>query len=207
VQLEKSWGPPVDTAVNLRGQGLMGLVNLGHPRTPELVAIRLADPEPRARSAAARCAVGWGDATLGRALLLLRIGAGEPDPEVLADCFDGLIRLAAADRVVGALTGEDQRSEAAALALGSARVAEAVPALIDWFSRLSEPSTRKVALVSIGLTRSPAALEFLLDRLRDDRLTARAALDALAVFLPDPAARPRIVDAARKAGLEVTEGP
>lgn len=203
VQWEKGFGPPTDSAANLRGHALMGLVGLGLEGTPERIALCLADKEPRTRSHAARCAVSWGDSVLARALLLLRVTAGEDDPEVLADCFEGLIQAGGADRVVAQLKGGDMRSEAAALALGTARVESAVPAMIRWCDGLYDPSTRKVALVSIGLTRCPAALEYLLGRL----VTAgprggREVLEALGVFLPDPAARGRIVEAARRAGLE-----
>lgn len=203
VQWEKGWGPPTDSAANLRGHALMAMVGLNLEGTPERIALLLADKEPRARSAAARAALAWGDGSLARALLLLRVQAGEEDPEVLADCFEALIGAGATERVLGFLKGGDPVSEAAALALGTARVAEAVGALIRWCDLLYDPGARKVGLLSIGLTRAPAALDHLLDRLaRGGKRGGREALDALAVFLPDPAARARIIEAARLAGLE-----
>ncbi len=203
VQWEKGWGPPTDSAANLRGHALMAMVGLNLDGTPERIGLLLADREPRARSAAARAAVAWGDGALARALLLLRVQAGEQDPEVLADCFEALIQVGGTDRVLGFLKGSGLASESAALALGSARVASAVPAMIRWCEGLIDSGTRKVALVSIGLTRCPEALDYLLNKLvRGGTRAGREALEALAVFLPDPAARVRVVEAARLAGLE-----
>jgi len=38
VQPEKSWGPPVDSAAQLRGICLLGLIRAGHPRQLEVLA-------------------------------------------------------------------------------------------------------------------------------------------------------------------------
>jgi hypothetical protein len=202
VQLEKGWGPPTDTAGGLRGHALMGLVGVEYPDTPLLIADRLADPEPRCRAAAARCALAWGDRALGQALLRLRLRVGERDPDVLAELFAALLALGgspAADFVAGQLVGADVVSESAALALGSARVAGALPPLIAWWKRVDAGGGGRVALVAIGLLRSSPALEFLLARLATGD---EAAMPALEVYLPDPAAAARIRAVAAEAGVD-----
>ncbi|MEQ1566154.1 MAG: hypothetical protein ABMA64_10990 [Myxococcota bacterium] len=204
VQLEKAWGPPVDTAAGLRGKALMALVGLGHPDTPLWIGEMLADPDPRARSAAAQCAAAWGDPVVGQALLRLRVRAGEVDGEVLADLFEAMLALggaAAVDHVARQLVDDGVKSESAALALGSSRSERALPALVRWWTEV--PGARRVALVAIGLLRVPAALEFLLERVATDgRLDALDALKAMAAFVHDPKVVGRIREVARSAGLE-----
>ncbi|MEZ4235593.1 MAG: hypothetical protein R3F59_05395 [Myxococcota bacterium] len=66
-------------------------------------------------------------------------------------------------------------------------------------------AVRRVGLLALGLTCSGEALEFLLAQVRDGGRTGEDALEALAVYLPDPAARARVEAAADEAGLPLPE--
>lgn len=203
VQLEPSWGPPVDTAAALRGHAAMALVATGAPDVPVLLAELLADPLPVCRSAAVHALAAWGDPVLLEALLRLRLRLhgpkGEPEElDVVTDGFEALLGLGGEEArafVLGHLEGA--YAEAAALALGTARVAPALPVLVDWWERTLDPALRRVALVSIGLLRTAEAVDFLLERVRTDAEgPASDAVEALAVVAHDPAVRARIVEAA-----------
>ena len=137
----------------------------------------LADPEPRSRSGAARCAAAWGDKTFGQGLLRLRVRAGERDGEVLADVFEAMVSLGGHDAVgyvARQLVDDGVASESAALALGSSRSEQALPALVAWWTAVPVTSSRRVALVAIGLLRTPAALAFLLERLAPTPVPTRS---------------------------------
>src|SRR4029077_3499249 len=54
VQKEPAWGPPGDTARELRGQCALGLVRARHPGAAVAIATLLADPEAAARTGAAQ---------------------------------------------------------------------------------------------------------------------------------------------------------
>lgn len=205
VQLEPAFGDPVDTAVALRCASLAALGGLSDPSFPGLAAERLADPEPHCRSAAARALEAWGDRDLGQALLRFRIRVGEDDPDVLADCFAAVIALGDEDAVrfvVRELEREGAAlvvAESAALALGSARIEAALPALFRWVDAQPDEGSRKVGFVAIGLVRCEAALAHLLDRLAEAGPRDRAALlDALEVYAHDPAAAERIRQATER---------
>lgn len=206
VQLEPSWGPPVDTATGVRGHAAMALVGTGAPDTPILLAELMVDPIPLCRSAAIQALAAWGDPVLLQALVRLRLRLfsekGEPEePDIAADAFEAVLALGGDDGrewVTSHLEGTGPYAEAAALALGSARAGSALPALVGWWERTLAPDLRRVALVSIGLLRTDEALDFLLERVRHDATRPAAdAIEALGVMAHDPAVRARILDAAR----------
>jgi hypothetical protein len=207
VQLEPAYGGPVDTAVALRGAALMGLVGLSHSSFPLRAAELLGDPEPRCRADAAQCLHAWADPNLGGALIRLRLRAGEGEPEVLESCFAALLALGgdeAVDHVVGWVRSRTSKvaAECAALALGSARVEAALPALADFVAARADAEGRRLGLVAIGLVRTEASLAWLLERLgtgpRGDRALV---LEALAVHAADPRAAERIAAAADQVGV------
>lgn len=206
VQLEPSWGRPVDTATAVRAHAAMALVNTGAPDVPVLLAELLTDELPVCRSAAIQALAAWGDPVLLQALLRLRLRLfskqGEPEePDVAADAFEALLAVDDEDArawVLEHLAAPGPYAEAAALALGAARIASALPALVDWWERTLDAGLRRVALVSMGLLRSDESVDFLLERVRSDAQGPAAdAVEALAVVAHDPALRARIVEAAR----------
>ncbi len=136
VQMEPVWGGSVDTAAELRAICAMGLANTRYPGKLRALVDLLADREWQARAGAVRAlAVAGSEA----ALLLLRFKAlsGDHEPEVIADCFTGLLSAEGADAVPFVASFADSKDKdvkhAAILALGASRRADA----IEWMMSAS----------------------------------------------------------------------
>src|SRR5690606_29599724 len=78
VQLEPTWGRAVDTAVDVRCNCALGLVNSNYRRAIIELTVLLNDPERRARAGAAR-AISCGDPGQAEALLRFKILTGDED--------------------------------------------------------------------------------------------------------------------------------
>jgi len=132
VQREPAFGPPIDTAPELRATSAMALVVTGHPAALTICVGLLVDPEPTARAGGIRGLVASGrpDVALLLRFLALR---GDDEPGVLAEAFAGLLGFGADDTVpfVAERLASDDRdiARAAAMALGDCRRPEAVVAL------------------------------------------------------------------------------
>lgn len=185
VQMEASFGPPVDVAAALRGICAQGLVRTRHPQAlPEVVSL-LVNPQAPARLGAVRAlASNGGDA--GVLVLRLKALVGDPDPEVIAECFSGLL---AADRehsiefVAGYIdAGDVEISEAAILALGASRLPNAIDVLKDKLERTVRGPLRKTLLLALATSRDEGALNFLVSLLDSASVeTASSIVTALAV--------------------------
>lgn len=190
VQPEPVWGGTVDTAAELRGVCVMALVHLRAERALVRAAVLLADPEPRARMAAARAVAASGDRVVGEPLLRLKIAAGDVEAEVLGECFAALLDLVGGEALalVGAyLRNRDAAiAEAAALALGGSRLQGAFAILREADDSLVGGAGRRVRLLGIALLRDPAAWQYLLARICDGaQAEAEDAAAALATFRHD----------------------
>ena len=164
VQMEASFGPPVDAAAQLRGDCALGLVRTRHPDALFEVVRLLADKEPQARIGAAR-ALGLAGET-GELVLLLKTLTGDRELDVLAECFSGLL-ASRTERSVALVAsyldgGDPATVEAAALALGASRTPQAVAALREKWARPAQAPLRKVLLAALAAAREDSALEFLL---------------------------------------------
>jgi hypothetical protein len=186
VQMEGSFGPPVDAAAKLRAISAMALARTRHPYALEEIVSLLVDEWPEARIGAARAlAVNGGPA--GALLLRLKILTGESETDVLAECFSGLL-AAAPERslslIAGFIDSEDIAvAEAALLALGSSRLPEALGLLKARWERTAGGPLRKIVLLAIAMTRSDAALEFLLALLAEcPPAVAKDVIAGLALF-------------------------
>ncbi|MFA6134080.1 MAG: HEAT repeat domain-containing protein [Phycisphaerae bacterium] len=198
VQMEPSYGGPVDTAAKLRGLCALGLARMNHPETMNELARLLADPEPDARIMAARALAYAGDAR-GEPLLRYKAHLGDNDSQVLAECFLALLRLSpqtSLDFVAAYLeSGHADQVEAAAMALGESRMPQALPPLQTAYGRTADGDTGQALLIAIASLRSDSAVDFLLEQLKDARRqTAEAVLAALATFRHDQAIRVRVCD-------------
>jgi HEAT repeat protein len=131
VQREPIWGGSQDTAVELRGVCALALVRADYPDALLELADLLADPEPPARAAAAQAIAYSERADVGLPLLRVKARLGDADPRVTSACFAGLLALAP-DRSLPFVAGF----------LGAAQV-----------------ETREAALLALGESRNPAALE------------------------------------------------
>lgn len=170
VQMEPTWGHPVDTAAELRAVCAMGLAGSTYSyKFRELVHL-LVDSEWTARAGAVRAIAALGSET---ASLLLRFKAlsGDEEPEVLSDCFAGLLAIEGAEAVplIGsfATAPEPQTREAAILALGESRRADAVEWLKQQFGDTVDAAERKCIMLALSTSRTEPAIEFLMDVARN----------------------------------------
>jgi HEAT repeat protein len=207
VQMEGSFGPPVDTAAGLRVASAMGLVRMNHPDAIfELVAL-LVDREADARVGAVR-ALAYSGRLETVALLRLKALGGDESVDVLAECFTALLAISPArsqEFVAKYLdAGDAAVAEAAALALGQSRQPAAIETLKSRWSAGAGESLRPALLMGLALARDESAFEFLFSLVETAvEKVAAEALAALAVYRHDDRIRSRVesLAAARKGKL------
>lgn len=189
IQMEGSFGPPVDVAADLRGICAIGLANSTYPCKLRELTPLLVDPTASARIGAIRAiaAIGSEPAAL---LLRLKTLTGDGEPDVISECFTAIIAAEGAEGVnfvtqrVPALTGEDR--EAAILTLGASRRSDAVAWLIEYFAETVNTELRKSIMLALSTSRTEPAIDFLLDQVRTaGKATAAAAAEALKLHAHD----------------------
>jgi len=186
VQMEGSFGPPVDAAAKLRAISALGLARTRYPHTLDEIVSLLVDDWPHARVGAIRALTSNGGQA-GTLLLKLKLLTGESEPDVLAECFSGLLACAperSLPLVASYIDSEDVAvAEAALLAIGSSRLPEAFELLKEKCRRGVSGPLRRVLLLAIAMLRSDAAIEFLLSLLAESTTQfARDVITALAIF-------------------------
>jgi HEAT repeat protein len=176
MQLEASYGPPVDEAAKLRALSAQGLLRTRYPDAIAEVVPLLVDPEPAARAGAIRAlAVNGGEC----GVLLLRLKVGE--------CFTALLS-GSGEKAVPFVSRyvdseDDAVSEAAILALGESRLPAAYEVLKEKWERTVVASGRKVLLAAIAASRLDGAIAFLISLVESASLqTAGDAMEALSVY-------------------------
>ena len=196
VQREPGFGPPIDTAPELRATSAMALVVIGHPAALTICVNLLVDPEPAARAGAIRglTASGRPDVALLMRLFALR---GDVDPGVLADAFVALLALSSDDAVPFVAerlaSGDRDIARAAAMALGEARRPEAVAALRDHLAREDRPDVRHALILSLATSRDEEAFAVLLELVaRGGAADSKAAAAALGLYAHDGALQQRV---------------
>lgn len=210
VQMEGSFGPPIDAAAPLRGLCAQGLARMGHPDALIECVTLLADSEPAARVGAVRAIA---DAGLTEGALLLRLKALIPDAneQVTAECFASLLRLApgpSLEFVAGFLSSRsDEIAEAAAFALAESHMQAAFPLLRKAWDETAQAERKRALLHAIALLRLDEAVEFLLSRVAEDREPAAAdAIAALSLYGRDEAIRKRVEDIVENRGSAALKG-
>ncbi len=204
VQLEASFGPPVDTAARLRAQCALALVRTRHPDALNEVVALLVDREPQARIGAVR-ALGMLDNDASILLLRLKVLSGDPDPEVIAECFSQLLALAP-DRSVPFVARyvdweDDALAEAAILALGASRQMSAFEILREKYERTVDASLRRTLLLAFAMARLEEATAFLLEVLRTAHpRTAADVISALAAYQSNDRVRQAVEGIVRARG-------
>ena len=186
VQKEASFGPPVDAAAALRGISVQGLLRTPYPQAMEKAVQLLVDPEPPARVGAVR-ALATNGGTTGGLLLRLKVLTGDKEPEVLAECFSGLL---AADPehsldLVASYVDDplETTAEAAIWALGQSRAPAAAAMLKEKWERTPDRSLRKTLISAMAASRLPEAIDFLCSQLKSANLqTANDIIVALAPY-------------------------
>jgi len=202
VQMEASWGPPIDAAAELREVCAMGLANSFYPHKLRELLPLLVDKEWRVRAGAIRAiaVIGTESASL---LLRFKMLSGDKDPEVMSDCFTAILTLKASAglTLVAAFAESNQPEvrEAAILAIGASRRADAIEWLISEFAKTADPSGRKCILLSLSTSRVELAIQFLLKLIREGSPSASVlAADALSIHARDEQLR-GLVEVARVA--------
>jgi len=202
VQMEGSFGPPVDTAAGLRGVCAQGLARMLHPDALEECVTLLADREPAARAGAVRAIADTGSR---EGVLLLRFKAltGDASTEVMSECFTALMRMAPAPSLafVGQFLydGAEEIAEAAAFALGESHLTAAFELLRKSWEATADPERKRTLLLAIAMLRLDDSLEFLLTRVSEDsERPASDAIAALGLYARDETVRARVKSCVEK---------
>ena len=202
VQMEASFGPPVDAAAALRGISAQALLRTRYKDAMAAVLRLLVDREPPARIGAVR-ALATNGGSAGTLLLRLKVLTGDSEPEVIAECFVGLLSSAPEDSlsfIADFVNVEDQAiSDAAIWALGQSRLPAAFEALRDKWERTAARDQRMRVLSAIAMLRVEIAIQFLCSIIATgNHTTASDALNALATFKSNNNIREAVAAAVRK---------
>ena len=190
-QHEPNWGGTTDTAGALRGTCALALVQCRDLASPILLrhlTPLFADEDLPVRVNAARAIeqVGSDAAAL---ILRLRAELGSDEPELLAACIGGVLRLDGAPAlpwVAAFLTRADDLSTEAAFVLAEHRSPEAVAHLRQAHASAHNRGLRTTLLAAIASTRLPEATTFLLQLIASHSPEAQAAAKALCDAGPTP---------------------
>jgi HEAT repeat protein len=188
-QLEGSKSAPRDTAARVRARGVLGLARLGHRDALPIFGACLGDADPGVRLAAAR-AIGHRGVRDGAGLLLVRLGAGDAQAQVMHECLHGLFALAPDFAVAQARTmlrSSDARVRDQALhGLGTTPDEGAAELLAEELAACSVPEDRQQIIAALGLSLRPIARALLIELVGGDRPSdAHAALAALSIHRYD----------------------
>jgi len=204
VQMEKAWGPPVDTAGPVRARALLALGRARYGDYLLLAGEALADPEAPVRAAALAGLVAHGDRG-GAGLARYKIALGDDDPTVAAEAMRTLMSLApdaGVERLGALLRHEDEATrELAAIALGDSHRADALVVLLEALGEAVRPQDRAPLFTALALHRSDRGLEALLAYVDGSRADAERALEALAMRAFEPELRRRAEAAAEAADV------
>jgi len=186
-QLEPVWGGSADAAIDVRCSCAMGLVATGYSRAIQELTELLHDSEWRAREGAAR-AISCGNPREAEALLRLKVLVGDPEPEVIGECFTGLLSIAQEECLpfVAAYLSDDDDGvrDFAALALGESRHPRALEHLrTAWDGLYDTKGFRTVLIRAAALHRSEAAFDWLISIIAHGTPAhADVAVEALSVY-------------------------
>ena len=201
IQMEASYGPPIDTATELRAVCAMGLANSTYPHKLRDLLPLLVDKEWQVRAGVIRAmaVIGTEAASL---LLRYKMLAGDKESDVMAECFNSMLILEGAEGIplVAHFVASDNPEirEAAILAMGASRRKDAVEWLITQFSKTADAPGRKCILLSLSTSRSETATEFLLDQIRTgSEKTSTHAAEALSIHNRDKQLQTQVEEALR----------
>jgi len=196
VQMEGSFGPPIDTAAGLRAASAVGLVHMNHPDAILEIVSLLVDREADARVGAVR-ALAWSGRPESVPLLRLKALQVDSSVDVMGECFTALLAIApgsSVDFVARYLDSSDAAiAEAAALALGESHLAAAVEALISKWGVHPADALRSALVAALALARSDSAFDFLFSRIEAaNEKIAVEIISALALYRHDDRIRNRV---------------
>ena len=196
-QLEPVWGGTADTAVDVRASCAMGLVASGYSRALVELTALLSDADAGARIGAVR-AIACGNPREAELLLRAKALAGDAEPQVLGECFTGLLTALPEESIdfVAGYVGhaDDAVRELAALALGESRLDAALAPLKNaWNGVLVGDELRRALLRAAAAHRSEAAFDWLLTLVAEARIpVALEIIEALAIYRHNAKLRQRL---------------
>jgi HEAT repeat protein len=199
------WGGTADTAVDVRASCAMGLVASGYSRALVELTGLLHDGDASGRIGAIR-AIACGNPREAELLLRSKILAGDAEPQVLGECFTGLLGVEPEESLgfVGAYLqhGDEAVRELAALALGESRQERALPLLTEaWGGVLLGDEFRRALLRAVAAHRSEAAFAWLLAIVGEGRLAVgHEVVDVLTTYRHNAKLRERVEAAVNERG-------
>jgi len=204
IQMEPVWGSQEDSAVQLRANSFLALVQCTDMTRFEVLrqlVNAMSDPADPVRIEAVRAMhqLGGEECSL---LLRLKARVGDRRPVIIGHVFDALLNMER-DQAVPFVaeylrSGDEALRDEAALALGASRLSGGLKELIETWKSIRSDGFSEILLRAISSSRLPEAIEFLLDLLRNG--TARqssAAAEALKLHEASPEIRTLIDEAKR----------
>jgi hypothetical protein len=199
VQLEPVYGGKEDSAASVRIHALNSLMQLPVVSTSTLMAAlvdALADQTAKVRTEAVRAAI-HAPREIVIPLLRLKVRLGDTETRVLGVCFDTLLFLEPNSETLKLVedyaASADVRLQAEALAsLAGSDFDEAVDFAIRAYQDVTDKQLKRVMLTGFGLSRTPAALDFLYDTLSGSEPEADWALAALKPRMFDETVKQRV---------------
>ncbi len=207
VQQEPVIGGTSDTAAELRGQCLAGLVSVGYREALFHAVPLLVDPEPETRYLAVR-ALGRTGAEGAELLLRMKALAGDEDSRITGECLAMLLSLHPERSLAFVAEFMDHEhpeiQESAALALGESRLPDAFAVLKRYWDQNPDSRFRETLILPIALLRMELAAEFLIGLLGGgNRENALSAMRALAIYRADQGLVDRIEAAVDRQNQEL----
>lgn len=204
VQLEPSWGPPVDTAPPLRARAALALGRFPQDSVLPFLGELLADPAPVVRHAAIDALACRADPA-ATALLLMRFQLGDSDPVAHGACVAALIGMAPEHmlpRVSRMLRNPAEDHAMLGYALAESRSLDALSVLTEWLDDVIL-STQRVAIIDmIAAHRTDAAEEVLVALVEEgSKMDAQQAITGLAARASTPTSRGDLLELAAQQGL------
>jgi HEAT repeat protein len=207
VQLEPVWGGSQDTAGPLRVMCAFSLVRIRARGVLPYLTDLLCDSEKPARIGAAQ-ALAYSETDAAYLLLRFKARVGDEEPEVIAECFNGVLKLKPEEGVPFVAEFLDSHDsgiqEGAILALGDSRRREALEFLKAYWARCLDTRLKEIVLMALALLRLGPATDFLLGLVETENdSVASAALSALALHRYDERIRERTAAAVTQNGRPV----
>jgi HEAT repeat protein len=198
VQLEPVWGGSEDSAAPLRAAALLALARIDTYGLLPLLVDSLADPAKDVRLAAAQ-ALGYQGSKTAGLLLRLKVRLGDREPDVISECFSGLLTCDMEENLLIVRASLDSADiplcEAAMLALGRTKSPQAFEALKTRWESVPPFELRETLLLAIAMLRLPMAVDFLVELVATGQeKESLAALAALKIHAHDPRMRERIAE-------------
>jgi len=209
IQPEPSYGATSDSAGTLRATCALALVQCRSLAEANLLAHLvdlLADKDKVVRVEVVRAIEQVGSSS---SALLLRLRAvlgsnpnsrnplqdSDEEPEVLGACYSGILRIegpSAIPWIARFLSDSDDAAAEATLAIAGTHSPQAFEVLREHLAKESDPWFCSVLLSAIALTRQDAALEFLLDQVRQESRQAEPAIEAILRSAPSEEIKSRL---------------